>query len=350
MRLESRSSETDRGEFSLRGRVENELGMVFRRSFIFVGTMLAVCAVGMFPSAYANNIEPFDYSEQQVASFELVYVSDYVSFVGTDSQGHVAFAIDNNRGKDGKTYQAEHFLVLHDEQQGWVPLAGNGAYDNNKRELLSIPNSSNFVFQGLPRTGLTIRSATNQLTLKISPIEGHISRSHDGSRLWMGSAPGTLEWKGRLLKGRVIYEYLLIPNFNRLTKTYFGLWKEFQGFYLSVDGEGDFYLHSQQSEKFAPLLKELAGFSIFEGKPDQLDAINFTIQDKDFALGLYRWPTKWNIAWKGSKGAARMDLQLTDRKVLGNWGIGGFAMGIVQGNISYAGREWPYYGLVELLM
>ena len=31
-----------------------------------------------------------------VSASDLVYVSDYFSFVGADSQGHVAFAIDNN--------------------------------------------------------------------------------------------------------------------------------------------------------------------------------------------------------------------------------------------------------------
>ena len=34
----------------------------------------------------------------------LLYVSDYVSFVGSDAQGHVAFALDTNRGRDGATY------------------------------------------------------------------------------------------------------------------------------------------------------------------------------------------------------------------------------------------------------
>ena len=37
----------------------------------------------------------------------LLYVSDYISFVGEDSQGRVAFALDNNRGRDGESWQAE---------------------------------------------------------------------------------------------------------------------------------------------------------------------------------------------------------------------------------------------------
>jgi hypothetical protein len=35
-----------------------------------------------------------------------------------DVNGHVAFALDNNRGRDGEAWQAEHFVVLHDEGEG----------------------------------------------------------------------------------------------------------------------------------------------------------------------------------------------------------------------------------------
>ena len=32
---------------------------------------------------------------------------------------------DNNRGRDGHAYQAEHFYaVLHDERHGWVHVSG----------------------------------------------------------------------------------------------------------------------------------------------------------------------------------------------------------------------------------
>ena len=54
---------------------------------------------------------------------DLVYVSDYFSFIGRDAHGRVAFAIDNNRGRDGDAWQAEHFVALHDEGQGWVEVS-----------------------------------------------------------------------------------------------------------------------------------------------------------------------------------------------------------------------------------
>ena len=55
----------------------------------------------------------------------LAYYSDYFSFVGLDDRGRVAFALDTNRGQDGAEFQAEHFVVLHDETDGWQKLGGN---------------------------------------------------------------------------------------------------------------------------------------------------------------------------------------------------------------------------------
>src|SRR5207244_4365034 len=86
----------------------------------------------------------------------LIYVSDYFSFVGADQHGRVAFALDNNRGRDGEAFQAEHFVVLHDEQDGWMDVAGNGPYDNPKKELARIPDSPFFQFTSATEAGLTL--------------------------------------------------------------------------------------------------------------------------------------------------------------------------------------------------
>jgi len=106
-----------------------------------------------------------------VSASDLVTVSDYFSFVGADEQGHVAFAIDNNRGRDGNAYQAEHFYaVLHDEHHGWMQVSGIGRYENTYHALLIIPDSSFFQFVGQPAAGLTITSPVNQLTLRLDTI------------------------------------------------------------------------------------------------------------------------------------------------------------------------------------
>ena len=45
-----------------------------------------------------------------------------------------------------------------------------------------------------------------------------------------------------------------------------------------------------------------------------------------------------------------MMLGLSYRKNIANWLIGGFAMAIVTGNLSYNGKSFPIYGLAELIM
>jgi hypothetical protein len=288
-----------------------------------------------------------------VEESSLIYVSDYFSFAGSDSQGHVAFALDNNRGRDGETYQAEHFVVLHDERQGWVKIDGNGSYENSRRELARIPDSPSFRFEGKLEAGLTITSAANGLTLRIDPLPVRTNRTHEQAIVRMGSASAVLTWRDRAIAGRVIYEYLMMPGFNRLTHTYWGLWKDFQGLYVLAEPAGDVYLHrqqSQQSERIAALVGTLAGFAVLDSETDLMDQLQVEVLERVFAWGFYRWPTAWLVTWTGSKGPASMRLTLSDRNTIAGWIIGGFAMGIVRGELSYGGHTILLYGLAELLM
>lgn len=280
----------------------------------------------------------------------LLYVSDYLSFVGEDDQGYVTFALDTNRGRDGESYQAEHFVVLHDEHQGWINVEGNGQYNNDTHELLSIPDSQAFQFQGTPTNGWTIISHPNQLTLTVEPVPERLSQSENGGQFWMGSSPATMVWRDRTLKGRVIYEFILMPDFNRLTRTYWALWNEFQGFYLSVDGLGALYLHSQESELIAPLIGKLNGFLAVNDKTNHFQVLQLTTVDLSQGFGFYKWPNKWVAGWSSEKGSGTAQLELSQFNQIANWLIGGFAMGIVRGQVTYNGKVYQVYGLVELIM
>jgi hypothetical protein len=171
-------------------------------------------------SADAESLKQTRTGEEELPASSVLYVSDYFSFIGHDDDGYVAFALDNNRGRDGDAYQAEHFLVLHDEHQGWINVTGNGRYENHEKQLVAIPNSTAFQFQGTPETGMRITSDTNELALKIAPIPQRTSNRHNGAVTWMGSASAVLTWRGRTIRGRVIYEYLRMPGFNRPTRAY----------------------------------------------------------------------------------------------------------------------------------
>jgi len=280
----------------------------------------------------------------------LLYVSDYISFVGEDSQGRVAFALDNNRGRDGESWQAEHFVVLHDEHEGWIALQGTGSYDNSTHELQTIPPSSFFQIDGLPQTGMSIISHPNNLILSIEPIPIRLAREYEGGRYWLGSAAAELQWNNRTMKGRIIYEYFMMPEFNRLSRTYWGLWKHFQGLYIVVEGLGDLYIHSQESDMLAPLVGTLEGFLAIQGETEPFKVLQVTLLDHDQAWGLYRWPSSWGINWVSQAGAGHARLQIQEFKTMGNWVIGGFAMGIVHGIVHYNGKDYPAYGFAELIM
>ena len=316
------------------------------RRLLFIGSILLILPLRVD----AEITSPFDVPREELLAATLIYVSDYFSFTGHDSQGHVAFALDNNRGRDGESYQAEHFLVLHDERQGWIDVAGNGRFENVKKELQGIPDSPFFRFQGTPKTGMTITSDTNQLTLHIDAIPQRTSNRHQGAATWMGSASALLTWKGRAIAGRVIYEYVMIPDFNRLTRTYWGMWKEFQGLYLMVHSTGDLYMHSQLSERISPLVGMITGFAAFNELTESMKDLKVETLDREWAFGFYRWPTAWRITWTGSRGPATLTLTQFDRHRIANWVIGGFSMGIIRGELEYAGQKLPIYGLAELIM
>jgi hypothetical protein len=308
--------------------------------------------IAALPAFAADSDTPGARGEQPGVSSptNLVYASDYLSFIGRDERGYVAFALDTNRGRDGEAFQAEHFAVLHDERQGWVDLEGNGAYENLEREVLGLPDSLFFQFDGTPAAGLSVSSSTNHLALRIAPIPARHRRAEGTSLVWMGSAAATLTWRERTIPGRVIYEYVFMPDFNRLTKTYVGMWKDFQALYLLAGADSDLYVHSHQSERLAPLIGKLLGFAAFDGETQSLDDLDVMVMDHAFAPGFYRWPTEWSITWRGPEGPGSLSLVIHDRKRISNWVVGGFAMAIIRGEMTYGGTTQPIYGLAELIM
>ena len=112
----------------------------------------------------------------------------------------------------------------------------------------------------------------------------------------------------------------------------------------------DIYVHSHHSDRLAPLIGKLAGFAVFGEIPETLQDLRFEVMETDFAPGLYRYPSMWRVTWTGSAGQGVMTLELSYRKHIANWLIGGFAMAIVTGNLNYNGQSFPIYGLAELIM
>lgn len=298
----------------------------------------------------AQSDSPTVHSLDDFPGATLIYISDYFSFIGQDHQGHVAFALDNSRGRDGDTYQAEHLVLLHDDRQGWVELEGSGRYDNSGKQLKTIPQSPFFRFAGMPYTGMTIVSENNRLSLKMSPIVRRTRTRHDGAVVSMGTAQAVLAWNGRTIPGRVTYESFMMPNVNRLTHTYWDMWNEYQGFYLRMGLDGDLYFHSQKSERLSPLMGFRDGFMALHSESDVMKDMNVEVLGRELAWGFYRWPTAWRVTWIAPKGPAVVILKQLSRTSIGNWAVGGFSMAVVAGELEYEGEKRPVYGLVELIM
>lgn len=280
----------------------------------------------------------------------LVYYSDYFSFIGEDAQGKVAFALDTNRGRDGEEFQAEHFVVLHDERKGWVRLSGNGRYPNPAGVLAAIPDSKDFAFQGSAEKGMTVKSPTNAVELELAPIARILERRKGSATYWLGSAAATLRWEGRAIAGRVIYEYLYRPGYNRLARTYFGQWRDFHGLYLRIEGGGDFYVHRRNPSDEEPLTGSLAGFMVLGGRAGVMSELTIDVPERSQARGFYRWPQAWRGSFRFGGETYRFDLTLSERMVVRNWVIGGFSMGIARGELRRDGEVRKLYGLAELIL
>jgi hypothetical protein len=284
-----------------------------------------------------------------IAGSNLVYVSDYFSFAGADAEGHVAFALDNNRGRDGAAYQAEHLVVMYDEAAGWVDAAGSGSFDNRNHDLLEIPDSQFFQFEGSPANGLTVTSPVNHLRLAIEPIPERAALGDANTIYRMGSAGATLRSGDRTIPGRVIYEYFVKAKYNRLTRIYVGGLKSFQGLYLLVGDADDFYVHRTEGD-LAESFGSILAFAASDGATERPAELRFEVARRTFALGFYRRPTAWHATWKGPKGPGSLTLQATDTKQIKNWVVGGFAMSIVRGELAQDGRRLPIFGFAELIL
>ncbi len=301
---------------------------------------------------HAGNVinDVYDATAEDLAAQPLEYYSDYFSFIGEDELGHVAFAIDINRGRDGDAYQAEHFVVLNDAHHGWIDIVGNGAIEPATRDLIALVNSETFQFQGQPENGIRLASETNRLTLTVEPIPVIYSRQKGLAKIWMGSAKATLQWQGREIDGRVIYEYLYLPAFNRLSRTYHGLWADFHGIYVKVDDAQDLYIHTQRSPLLTPLVGEKAGFALLHNGRGELENLEMRVTNSSVALGFYRWPQAWVGTFDFKQHSYTLELGLENRTSIVNWVLGGFAMGVLKGRLTQGQNSYSLLGLGELLI
>jgi hypothetical protein len=308
-----------------------------------------------------------------VAGAPLAYVSDYVSFVGADSAGRVCFAIDTNRGYDedpprarkpAEPLQAETaFAVLHDELTGWVPQLGARRYPHPGPEVSTLPDSDFFAWSCTGDSGWTVRSRANDLELVIRPLTDRMVGSDPTTLFVMRTAAAVLTWRGRTIPGRVIHEGLASTGLNLLTRRSFRGLAGLQFLYLLAGDArqpaGDVYLQKTLAPRALAGLPAITGFA---APPDAPKGALTTVPGLSLdatahapALGFYRWPTRWQGRWAKAEPAAlardaQVSLRTISRTPIGQYGVAGVAMSIVEGTlISQDGTRTPLYGFAEIL-
>jgi hypothetical protein len=277
---------------------------------------------------------------------ELEYVSDYVSFMGRDDRGAVAFALDVNRGRAAETRQLELFGVLWDEGEGWQHVAGLGDLPHPRSSVRMLPDTAGFVFTGTTRTHLRIDSPPNGLTLEIDTVRTAVVRTTETGRFVLGSAPATLRLGDREIRGRVIHEALARRGWNRLVHEEDDLWDAFHGIYLLAGDDGDVYFHTRGGTGHE-LTGAKEGFARIDGETTRLDEAAIEVTRWTERSGEPRWPDDWTARW--DDGEAKLEIRTISRKVVDVWDDGGFAMGIVAGTLTRGGETVPVIGFSEIL-
>ena len=285
-----------------------------RRDLFGLGTGFVVCA-----------------SHPAWAEVTKRYHSDYFSFVGSDAEGSVYLAHDNNRGQTGDQFFADHWIMMYAEGTGIVPIVGSAHYPNPGRELLVMPDSEHFRFRGTIESGLHMSSATNGIELSVDRLVPVLRRQTEDRDYWIGAAPATMRWRGRTLKGRVLFEFIAQTGYNRFTSDFGANWSNFNGLYLMTDDHQDLYI--RYHERIQPGTPRESGMATFEGA-GVLSAIRFSIKEMQALVDRdYRWPTRWEVGFTHAGGQWQLEASTVHLEAVADWTKGGFAMSVIEGEV-----------------
>jgi hypothetical protein len=286
----------------------------------------------------------------QAAEPEKRYHSDYFSFIGSDAQGTVYLAHDNNRGQTGDAFFADHWIMMWAEGEGVVPIVGSAHYPNPGKVLEFIPDSENFQFRGTIAGGIRMMSASNGIDMTVEGLTPILRRQKPDDDYWIGAAQATMTWKGRTLNGRVIFEFIARKGYNRFTSDFGANWSNFNGLYLITDDGRDLYL--RYHEKNRPGVPRESGMATIE-RDGVLSEIDFRItESRPHENRTYRWPTKWSVDFTHNGARWTLTGETKALEIVADWDKGGFAMSVISGELARAdgsGRR-TFKGWGELLI
>ena len=106
------------------------------------------------------------------------------------------------------------------------------------------------------------------------------------------------------------------------------------------------------------LLHERSGFLVTGGTPGvggklgvggELPKLEFEPARWGQGRGFYRWPTRWNLSWGEGKASGKAALSISNRENIANWGVGAFAVAVIEGEIEVAGVKTKVWGLGQIV-
>ncbi len=294
------------------------------RRHLLAGGLIGAACTQLPISALSNTRQP------------QLYYSDYFSFVGRDDQGYVYLAHDNNRGRTGDDHHADHWIAMYDDATGWVDVKGSAHYPNTDKVLDTIPDSQFFQFKGRSTAGIELASTQNAMRWTVGALSPVLKRENADGIFWIGAAPSTLEWKGRILQGRVLFEYLQRHNWNRFTAGFGGgAFQNFNGLSLMTADGKDFYVHFHERKGGSDLTGKLVGCATWS-MPAPVENLDFQITETAAIpyRTTYRWPIAWRVGFEHGGRRWLLELVTAERRLQADWSTGGFAMSVVSGAIS----------------
>lgn len=217
-------------------------------------------------------------------------------------------------------------------------------------QLERIPDSPFFTFEGTVSSGLIIRSPQNSLSLRI----GRYKSIFPKRRAWRNTASGQQKQRSNGGKDRSMAGWFTSTSLCRTITA----WRRsisagskiFTGSMLPCRMSAISIFTRRKVPSSYPWSNNRRDFSFSTGKGHRVSSLQVKARSRSFTAGFYRWPKSWTGSFQAGKEHYEFECNLSERKTIANWVIGGFAMGIVKGRLVTPNGTLELYGLGELIM
>ncbi len=315
----------------------------------------------------------------------LEYLSDFVVFAGREVNAEQAagstaepkrlvLAFDANRGREGKSYAAEHFAVMWVEGRGWVELGATSDVPGSPAhfERLAgavIPAGPKVRSEGDALRGLQLFIASKELHLVAEPIALTTDRREGANAFATGAAAAQLKLGARTFVGVVHYELCYLAGLNPLAKTYTDLFGDgYHGVY-ALTGDGRPLRMHRSGGRLESLVQRRCGYLAPTpgASVRELPKFSFDLSKRSLG-GFFRWPGRYTSSWQTPLPAAtgtgadrapldprptqtsRLSVDLSERETLINYVFGGVAIAIATGELIEGDSRQPVFGFALIVL